>query len=187
MRSEDEPLGAVVYQLKITLSDTEPPIWRRLQVAAETTLANLHQILQVAMGWEDYHLHQFVVHGTGYGVPGSGPGLRNEKNVNLSQIAPEVGLTFVYLYDFGDNWDHIVLVEKILDAKAEVDYPVCLEGKGACPPEDVGGIWGYYAFLEAIQDPNHPEHDDMLEWVGGEFDPERFTQDHVNSMLSNLQ
>ena len=179
--------GPAVYQLKITLSDTDPPIWRRLLVSSDTTLATLHHILQVVMGWEDYHLHQFSVGGLGYGPPGKGLGLRNENNVNLSQVAPEAGATFVYQYDFGDGWDHIILVEDALAAEPGVTYPVCLAGKGACPPEDIGGVWGYYAFLEAVQDPNHPEHDDMVEWVGHEFDPEEFNLGEVNRTLKRFK
>jgi Plasmid pRiA4b ORF-3-like protein len=187
MPASNEPSGDTIYQLKVTLSDTDPPIWRRLLVSSDTTLATLHRILQVAMGWEDYHLHQFSFDGLGYGPPGKGLGLRNEKNVKLSQAAPKAGARFAYQYDFGDSWDHIVLVEKILPPEAGVAYPVCQTGKGACPPEDVGGVWGYYAFLEAVQDPNHPEHDDMVEWVGDEFDPEEFNMDEVNRALKKIR
>ncbi len=187
MPASNEPPGTAIYQLKVTLSDTDPPIWRRIQVSSDTTLATLHRILQVVMGWEDYHLHQYSVGGLGYGPSGKGLGLRNEKNVNLSQVAPEPGATFIYQYDFGDGWDHIVLVEETFPAEPGMTYPVCQAGKGACPPEDVGGVWGYYAFLEAVRDPNHPEHDDMVEWIGGEFEPDEFNPDEVNKTLRRIK
>jgi hypothetical protein len=107
--------------------------------------------------------------------------------VTLGQVAPREGLKFRYEYDFGDGWLHQVLVEKVLPPEPGQSYPVCVKGRRACPPEDVGGMWGYQDFLEAIQDPNHEEHEEYLEWVGGEFDPEAFDLDGVNVALSDLQ
>ena len=153
----------------------------------DITLGQLHSILQIVMNWEDYHLHKFEARGLSYSEPDKELGFRNEKNVRLNQVAPDAGTKIVYQYDFGDSWDHIILVEKILPPEPGVDYPTCLKGKGACPPEDVGGIWGYYGFLEAIQDPENSEHDDMLEWVGGEFDPDEFDLDEVNRTLKKLR
>jgi len=106
--------------------------------------------------------------------------------VRLNQIA-DAGAKFVYEYDFGDSWEHILLVEKVLPMEPDQQYPVCIKGKRACPPEDVGGVWGYYGFLEAIQDPDHPEHEDYLEWIGEDFDPEAFDLDAVNAALRALQ
>ena len=179
-----------IYQIKVTLKGSKPPIWRRIQVPCNITLAELHRILQAVMGWWDYHLHQFIVGRTYYGVPHPDyydyMEMRDESQVRLNQIADE-GSKFVYEYDFGDSWEHVLLVEKVLEPEPDRQYPVCIKGRGACPPEDVGGIWGYYSFLEAIQDADHPEHEDYLEWIGGEFDPEAFDLDEVNERLRALR
>ena len=182
-RATDVP----IYQIKVTLEDSKPPIWRRLLVRSDITLAGLHRIIQAAMGWWDYHLHQFIVGGTYFGEPHPDYDdyldMHDERDVTLRQIVPGEGFKFRYEYDFGDSWLHQVLVEKILPPEPGQHYPACLKGRRACPPEDVGGIWGYYGFLEAIQDPNHPEHEDYKEWIGGEFNPEAFDLDEVNRAL----
>ncbi|MBN1995427.1 MAG: DUF1186 domain-containing protein [Anaerolineae bacterium] len=174
-----------IYQIKVTLKDSKPPIWRRIQVRADTKLNQLHLILQVIMGWADYHLHQFVVGETYFGEPHPDDWheVNDERKVTLSQIVPREGFKFIYEYDFGDDWRHELLIEKILPPEPGVEYPLCLKGKRAGPPEDVGGVWGYDDFLAAIKDPHHDEHQDMLEWVGGEFDPEAFDPDEVNAVL----
>ena len=183
---------AHIYQIKVTLKHGKPPIWRRIQVPGDVTLAKLHRILQIVMGWADYHLHQFIVGGAYYGEPHPdyeawGPEMHNERRVKLEQIAPGEKSKFSYEYDFGDGWEHELLVEKILPPEPGVHYPCCLKGKRACPPEDVGGIWGYADFLEAIADPDHEDHEDMLEWIGGEFDPEAFDLDEINAELRKLR
>ncbi len=178
-----------VYQLKITLKGSKPPIWRRVQVANNTTLSKLHKIIQVAMGWWDSHLHQFIIHGENFGIPDPDfdfMEVTSERGTKLSGVISSEKDKFIYEYDFGDSWEHVILVEKILPPDPNISYPICLKGKRTCPPEDCGGIWGYNDFLEAIQDPDHPEHDDMLEWVGGEFDSEAFSLDEVNSRLKNI-
>jgi hypothetical protein len=180
-----------IYQIKVTLEDSKPPIWRRLQVRSDITLGDLHTIIQAAMGWWDYHLHQFIVGETYYGVPDpdydSYMEMRDEEDVTLGQVAPREGLKFRYEYDFGDSWLHQVLVEKALPPEPGQSYPVCIKGRRACPPEDVGGMWGYYGFLEAIRDPDHEEHEEYLEWIGGAFDPEEFDLDGVNEALSAVK
>ncbi len=180
MKATKSETEAQIYQIKVTLEGSKPPIWRRLLVPGDVTLAQLHDIIQIAMGWEGYHLHQFIVGDTYYGEPHPDyePWLemRDERRVRLHQIAPREGMKFRYEYDFGDGWMHQILVEKILPPEPGKVYPVCIKGKRACPPEDVGGIWGYYDFLEAIRNPEHPEHADYLEWIGGEFDPEAFVE-----------
>jgi hypothetical protein len=174
-----------VYQIKVTLKHSKPPIWRRIQVQGDTKLSKLHLILQTAMGWWNAHLHQFIIGNTYYGEPHPDYGfeMRDERKVKLNQIAPREKSKFIYEYDFGDSWEHELLVEKILPPEEGVFYPRCIKGKRACPPEDIGGVWGYDDFLETIKDPNHPEHEDMLEWIGGEFDPEEFDLDEVNEAL----
>jgi hypothetical protein len=179
----------VVYHIKVTLKGSKPPIWRRIQVAGETTLVQLHRILQRVMGWEGYHLYQFVVGGIEYGDPSILEEMEGEdaRMVTLATLVRGEKDKFLYEYDFGDSWDHELLIEKMLPPEAGKHYPVCLAGKGACPPEDCGGVWGYAGFLEAIHDPQHPEHEEMLEWVGGEFDPDVFDLDEVNTALHSLK
>jgi hypothetical protein len=170
-----------VYQFKITLLDTRPPIWRRIQVK-DGTLDKLHEHLQTAMGWTNSHLHHFRVGERLYGDP-----LLMQENIEemeyedstttkLSDILPKSGgrFRFEYEYDFGDGWRHEVRFEGCLRAERGKRYPVCVEGARACPPEDVGGTWGYEELLEAITDPEHEDHDGLLEWAGGSFDPEAF-------------
>ncbi len=179
----------LIYQLKVTLKGSKPPIWRRIQIASNISLAKLHRILQTAMDWTDSHLHQFVVGETYYGTPASEFDfeVKDEGKIKLSQAAPGVKKKIVYEYDFGDGWEHEILVEKILQSEPGVRYPVCLAGKRACPPEDCGGIWGYESLLEALRDPEHPEHNDMLEWIGGDFDPEAFDLDSINQDLRSIR
>lgn len=178
------------YQLKITLQEVEPPVWRRLLVPAHFTLERLHTVIQKAMGWTDSHLHEFTVRGQRYGEPDPeepDASLRPEWMVTLLKALPAEGLRFEYLYDFGDGWTHEVLVETIEVPQKELRYPVCLAGERRCPPEDCGGPGGYAELLEAMRDPNHPQHDDMLEWIGGAFDPEAFDLAAVNRKLKLLK
>jgi len=149
----------------------------------------VHEVIQIAMGWTDSHLHQFIVAGRYYSVP-SPQDLRpvlDERRHTLSQIAPGEKSRLVYEYDFGDSWEHEILVEKILPPETGVKYPVCIKGKRACPPEDVGGIWGYADFLEAIQDPKHEEHASYVEWIGSTFDAEEFNLDEINQALRRVK
>jgi hypothetical protein len=180
---------AQIYQIKVTLNESKPPIWRRILVAGDVNLEKLHYVLQVAMGWTNSHLHQFIVGQTYYGEPHPdyGSEMREERRVRLNQVARGEGITFIYEYDFGDSWMHTLLVEKILSPEPGQQYPVCVEGQRACPPEDVGGVWGYEEFLGAIRDPDHPEHEDYLEWVGGEFDSEEFDLEETNGILRDLR
>jgi len=168
----------------------KPPIWRRLQVRSNITLLDLHNTIQAAFGWFDFHLHQFIIGEICYGLPdpfyGIDLDMHDEREVRLNQITEQEGFKFRYEYDFGDGWVHQVLVEKILSPQPDLEYPVCVKGRGACPPEDVGGIWGYFHFLEAIGDPDHEQHDQYLEWIGGEFDPEAFDLEDANQALLAL-
>ena len=180
-----------IYQIKVTLEGSKPPIWRRLLVPGDITLGDLHSIIQAAFGWWDYHLHQFIIGGIYFGVPHPDYedylDMNDERKIRLHQITERDGFKFRYEYDFGDGWLHQVLVEKILPPEPGPDYPVCLKGRRACPPEDVGGIWGYYYFLEAIGDPEHEEHDQYLEWAGDEFDPAAFDLEEANHALRALR
>ena len=180
-----------VYQLKVTLDDSKPPIWRRILVPDNITLADLHEIIQRTMGWGNYHLHMFNIFGQVFGDPEDDEygdfGTKNEKRYRLNQLGLREKTKFSYEYDFGDSWEHVVLVEKILEPDPDVAYPVCIKGRRACPPEDVGGVWGYAEFLVAIKDPNHPEHEMYTEWIGDDFDPAYFEIDEVNSLLARLR
>ena len=189
VQKKTEPVS--VYQLKVTLEDIEPPIWRRIQVKGDATLFKLHKIIQLAMGWEDYHLHQFIVGEECYTIPSlEDPWpmeTKNEKRAKLSKVAPAEMARFVYEYDLGDSWRHDILVEKIFQPKGDLAHPVCVDGKRSAPPEDCGGTGGYDEFLEIITDPKHPDRDDMLRWAGGDFDPERFDKDTVNRRLRKMK
>jgi len=176
-----------IYQLKVTLKDSKPPIWRRIIVQDSVLLSEFHEILQIVMGWEDTHLHLFIANGRFYGVPGHNPGLTeilDESKFRLNELLKKVKESIIYEYDLGDSWKHKVTLEKIIPYDPAIAVPKCIKAKGACPPEDVGGIWGYYDFLEAINDPSHPEHDEYKEWVGGEFDPSEYDIEEVNKLLS---
>ncbi|MBE0428108.1 MAG: plasmid pRiA4b ORF-3 family protein [Nitrospirae bacterium] len=177
-----------VYQFKITLQGIKPPIWRRIQVPETCTFHDLHVAIQDVMGWSDYHLHEFEIMNTStgfkvnIGLPEDEFGKKvlvgwNQKIADyFSMENPRAD----YVYDFGDNWEHRIQLEKILPREKNVDYPVCIKGERACPPEDVGGIWGYEEFLEIIKNPGHEEYEEMLEWAGGEFDPEHFDCEEVS-------
>ncbi|MBF0496563.1 MAG: plasmid pRiA4b ORF-3 family protein [Deltaproteobacteria bacterium] len=186
---------ACVYRLKVTLKRSKPPIWRRLEVRSDTNLETLHNLLQIAMGWSNDHLHQFVIDDTYYSSPPpdfddddfdieAEPG----QDFTLEQVVPAEKTKFIYEYDFGDDWEHQILVEKILPLEPGKYYPVCVAGKRACPLEDIGGIWGYDFFLEALKDPNHPKRRQYLEEFGDviDFDPEAFDLDAVNAELRKI-
>lgn len=172
-----------VYQFKISLNDIAPVIWRRIHVPAQYSFWDLHVAIQDAMGWQDYHLHLFSIkrpHAhrvTEIGIP--------DENYDDITILPSwetdlwnyfthLGVTALYTYDFGDNWRHDVLLEGELLKEQGVKYPRCLGGEGKCPPEDCGGISGYFEFLEAVLNPFHPEHHRMVEWCGCHYDPNDF-------------
>lgn len=165
-----------IYKLKVTLQGIRPPIWRRIEAPADISLFDLHRTLQGAMGWTNSHLHQFIHRGTYYGAPDHefGMPIVSEIRTELGELLERPRDRLVYEYDFGDSWEHDVLLEGISEAEPDVRYPRVVAGKRACPPEDVGGYPGYMEFLEVIRDPYHEEHASMLEWIGGGFDPEYF-------------
>jgi hypothetical protein len=174
-----------IYQLKVTLSGCRPVIWRRLRVASTDNLEDVHIAIQIAMGWTNSHLHEFVKDFNRYGMPDEDGMLdvQDETGFRLQQILKKEKDSLLYVYDYGDGWEHKVVLEKILPYKVGAVLPVCMKGNRACPPEDVGGMPGYGYFLQAIADPSHPEHDENMEWVGGDFDPERFDVAEVNYLL----
>ena len=144
------------------------------------------------MGWTNSHLHQFVVDGEYYSQPEFELGewdldVKNEKRIKLQALGLRPTERFVYEYDFGDSWDHEIVIEKVLEREAGIRYPRCVAGKRACPPEDCGGVWGYAEFVETIRNPDHPEHESMLEWAGGHFEPDEFDIEEVNQELQAIR
>ncbi|MDR3576128.1 MAG: plasmid pRiA4b ORF-3 family protein [Anaerolineaceae bacterium] len=176
-----------VYQIKVTLNSIRPPIWRRILVPDKITLLDLHDVIQDVFGWLNYHLHEFTIRDESYGDPANDEfgelEIQDETKIKLRKLGFTKGSRFTYEYDFGDSWEHILVVEKVLPFEKGMKLPQCIKGKRACPPEDVGGPWGYEGFLEAINDPRNEEHDSYLEWVGGEFDSEAFDLDIINQRL----
>lgn len=186
--AENQKDGLSIYQLKVTIKYIRPPVWRRLQISRDITLASLHDVLQTAFGWTDSHLHQFVIGDTYYGIPTPytidwGPSLKNETRARLGDTVGRSRKKFLYGYDFGDSWEHEIIVEKVVAPEASVAYPRCVAGKRACPPEDCGGAWGYAHLLEKIQDAEHPDHEEICDWLGDEFDAEAFDLEAVNARL----
>lgn len=184
------PLIRSVHELRIALLEVKPPVWREVSVPSDYTLADLHDVLQLAVGWTNSHLHQFHAGAVRYAPPSAEdefydatPPLDTE-GVRLFEALPQPGRQLIYEYDFGDGWEHSIRVERILPARAGDDNPRCLAGAGACPPEDCGGYSGYASFLQAIRDPKDPAHEEMLSWGGGWFDPEGFDLVLVNRLLS---
>jgi hypothetical protein len=182
------PVGPsnLICQMKITLKDVKPPIWRRIQVKSDITLKVLHRIIQEVMGWEDGHLHKFNIFGVSYGDPEQEVG-SDEKKVRLNKLHLEEKHKFLYVYDFGDNWEHTILVEKILPMDEKTQYPICLTGKRSGPLEDCGGPWGYMDLIDVLDDPNDPEYEERVEWIGEDFDPELFDIEKINKRLKGTR
>lgn len=170
-----------VYQLKVTLQGTKPPIWRRFQVRDDLTLEKLHGLLQDIMGWTNSHMHQFIVRDTYYGHRDPElPPRQDEKRVHLRDVLKKPNDRMIYEYDFGDSWEHLVVLEQVLPHELRTRYPIIMGGKRACPPEDCGGVPGFYRLLDALASPKHPEHQNMVQWVGGAFDPQAFDVGALN-------
>jgi hypothetical protein len=179
----------LVFQFKITLLETKPPIWRRILVR-DATLDKLHEHIQSAMGWTNSHLHEFMIGGCRYGDPEYlNQGIDHAECVDssrslLSAILPTDGkpFRFKYVYDFGDNWEHEVIGEGSRKPEPGMKYPICIAGARACPPDDVGGVWGFYDYLEALDDPKHDRHEELLDW-GGPFNSEAFDAAETTRMM----
>jgi hypothetical protein len=180
-----------IYQLKITLQEIRPPIWRRIQVPARIHLCCLHDVFQLVIGWTNSHLHSFEKDGKSYGMPDPDDfdelQILDEGSFTLDHLLKSEGDSLEYVYDFGDGWRHEVVLEKISAGESAWDQPVCLGGERHCPPEDVGGPPGYERFLEAIFDPKHEEHESYVRWVGERFQPEEFDMAAVNRALKRIR
>jgi hypothetical protein len=185
------PASKTAHQLRISIEGIEPPVWRRVLVPSSMSLPRLHQVIQELFGWWDYHLHEYVIDGRRYAmdpddVEWGEPPLA-EQRVKLATVAPERRFSFVYLYDFGDHWEHRIDVEDVVPFDPAAPYPRCTGGERSRPPEDVGGVGGYTEFLDAINDPTHDEHDQCLTWVGGSFDPDACDLLDINARLTPIR
>jgi hypothetical protein len=181
----------MIFQVEIRLLGISgPPVWRRLLVPSEIQLDSLHEVVQLAMGWSNYHMHVFLTDSCEYGVPDPDLEFLDERLMALSQLLSERGNRIRYTYDFGDNWEHEIRLEDVLGADSEQLCPVCVAGKGACPPEDCGGVWGYARLREVLADPSDEEHASMLEWLelesASDFDAAAFEIDAINDSLGYL-
>jgi Plasmid pRiA4b ORF-3-like protein len=184
-----KPAAADVLSLKVALRNTKPPIWRRILMPESMTLADLHLAIQTAMGWYSCHLHDFDVDGRRYGDPSDtddwdDEALADESRLRLSALAGSGVTRFLYTYDFGDRWQHDILIEKASPAGVMKARPACTAGKRNCPPEDCGGPWGYAELIEVLANPAHPRYDEQLEWVGDEFEPETFSVADADAALA---
>ncbi|MGH3997867.1 MAG: plasmid pRiA4b ORF-3 family protein [Pseudonocardiaceae bacterium] len=183
------PVSPSIHTIKVSLRYMKPPVWRRLQVPSNTSLAQLHHIIQTAMGWYDCHLHQFEVNGLYYADPEHMlEETKDEARQTLARM--QVGQRFAYWYDFGDDWWHDISVESIGRADPALTYPRCVTGRRACPPEDCGGPWGFAELMRALSDEKHPEREMCRNWMEriGEvdYDPTRFDLDEINEALAQL-
>lgn len=212
-----------IYHIRVTLRDTRPPIWRRVAVPADISLGQLHEVIQIAMGWTDSHLHQFILEdkslrrgpetiarltdegrwdeiftasrGIRTFVPTNDPfggdlamEGEDENAATLAELLPQrkgkSKAKLIYEYDFGDSWQHTVEVQKVTEPESGVEYPVCLTGRRACPPEDCGGVFGYEHLLEVAADPEHEDREEMEEWIDQEWEPAAFDLDEANAALA---
>ncbi len=178
-----------VHRLKVTLRHVRPPVWRRIEVRSTTKLSELAPTLESTMGWLSEHLHAFDANGDRYGQPdpdwGWGRPVLDERKFALGTVLPKVGSKLRFDYDFGDGWEHDVVVEAIEPVERGVTYPRCTAGRRACPPEDCGGVWGYQELLEALADPKHEHHEERMEWIGGDFDPDDFDIDDTTEVIQS--
>lgn len=176
----------VIFRVYVALLEIEPPIWRRIELSSSTTLKQFHRILQIAIGWSDYHVHEFAVNSRRYGIPDpefDEPGeVMAEGRVRLEEVLPVPSARILYTYDLGDYWQHAIQLESIHSPESGVAYPRVLAGARSCPPEDCGGTGGYADLLEILLDPTHEEFEDTRAWAG-EFNAEVFSVDRVNKRL----
>ena len=173
-----------IVSLKVTLRGVKPPIWRRLLVPGAMTLGDLHHAIQAAMGWFDGHLHAFDIGGKQYGDRSTVDDVADERRLTVNGLIESGIGRFTYTYDFGDDWEHIVAIEKTQPAYEGKSYPTCVAGARHCPPEDCGGIWGYQHLLEVLADPSHPEYDEQIEWVREDFDPDEFSVETTDARIA---
>lgn len=178
-----------IYQIQIALQGSKPKIWRRILVPSDLLLRDFHKIIQTTMGWRNSHLHHFIKNQTFYTQKMEEDDFWEEMNnvdyseIKVSDLLKKENDKIVYEYDFGDGWEHDIILEKIEKDGANENIPICLAGKNNCPPEDCGGIWGYLNMLEVLKDPNHEEYEEYVYWLGDEFDSAYFDITEINEML----
>ena len=190
MSRSEAPSDTKILTLKVTLAGSDPPIWRRFQLAADMTLGDLHYVLQLVMGWSNSHLHEFRIGRETYATilppDYDQEPVNDEEEFELREVLKRKGSKLKYIYDFGDGWAHDVRVEEVTEAEPGIRYPRCLDGKRACPPDDCGGIPGYYNMLDVIQDPKHDDHEMYLDWLPENFDPSTFDVARSNEELDRM-
>ena len=182
--SSKQKAAGTVISLKVTLRGSKPPIWRRILVSGTMTLGGLHRAIQLAMGWTDSHLHVFSVDGRQFTTSPLMEDAADGERMTLGRIVKSGVVSFSYTYDFGDDWEHLVVVEKAPPATDCLVLPACVAGRRGCPPEDCGGVWGYADLLDILADPTHPERAERIEWLGGELGPDAFDIAAANAALS---
>ena len=177
-----------ILQFKIQLRESNPLIWRTFKVSDDYRIDRFHQVIQIVMGWKNAHLHEFRINERQLGMLMNDgfdyPKVEDETSIFLKDLSLEKGVIFSYLYDFGDSWEHLIKLGKI--TTEELEMPICLEGSGACPPEDCGGISGYANLLKIIKNPSDPEYDSWIEWLPTNFNPNDFLKDKTNSELKKF-
>ncbi len=181
-----------VYQIKVTIEESKPAIWRRVLVSSEELLYDLHYVIQAVIGWEDSHLHQFIKDRKYYTEKQEDDDQWDDEtcvdygDLTIGDLLKNESDKMRYEYDFGDGWMHEILLEKILPAEENGVYPICNGGEQACPPEDCGGIPGYYQLLEILKKKDHPEYAETAEWLGEDFDPTSFSIEEANEVLREV-
>ena len=179
-----------IARIHVSLDDTQPPIWRRFATPVTTSLKGLHDLVQAAMGWQDYHLWQFDTAQRRYGVPDpdyvTAPPTIRASGVKIATLIARGELALTYTYDFGDNWRHTIRIEGIETAQPQLTYPAFIDGEGRCPPEDVGGTSGFEDFLDAAAKPRHPEHHTVLDWYGDPFDPQDINRQMIDLRFGQI-
>ena len=182
-----------IYQMKISLKGSKPLVWRRFLVKSHITFQLLHETIQEIMGWTHTHLYEFnfgkiiITDAESIQESSNSENEIDSAKTKLEDLISEEKEKISYTYDFGDDWGHEIIVEKILPDNSDLKNPVCLAGKNACPPEDCGGIYGYFELLDILKNPKHPEYDERLEWLGENFDPAEFDMETANKTLSQLK
>jgi len=181
-----------IYQIQIALKGSKPKIWRRILVPSDLLLPDFHKIIQITMGWDNSHLHQFIKDRTFYTQRMADDDFWDDMDnidyskTKISDLLKKQKDRMIYEYDFGDSWEHDIILEKIENNGLDKTIPTCLTGKNNCPPEDCGGIWGYSDMLEILKHPDHEEYEEYLEWLGEEFDPKYFDKNKINEKLKTL-
>lgn len=179
-------------QLNVELDSIEPKIWRRIIVSGNTSLYDLHHIIQLSFGWGNYHLYQFELGKKFYGNvelwgdEAEECQIQDDRKFKIKDVLNASQKTLKYLYDMGDSWMHIIKLENFDKENTLVKAPYCVAGEGNCPPEDCGGVPGYYHMLEVLKKPKSKEYKELIEWLGGKYDPDHIDIAEINEMLSDL-